>query len=289
MTISITPPFQTVKAVPVDAASANSNGHSATAKKEIQGFTASPVQPVPNTAAIPSNHGVPTALKTILYQPTSRRHNTFKSVSHRRSWTDSRDTFQNTARREFTLLSANHRWANHLVTLKYLTEFTAFEICAIWFALRALLKLRHVIAFAVAEITTRSHVLPDGSRRYFPINRIHYHILVDSDLSERQLRGVFNRSCLDAGLMKGEFEVQYEPIRNRREFEHKCKYILKFDTFAEQAILFQPGTGINKVCSIGRWFINPDGTRANKDKMWKSIVAGWYQNKAAADSTSTSK
>jgi hypothetical protein len=24
-------------------------------------------------------------------------------------------------------------------------------------------------------------------------------------------------------------------------------------------------TGINKVCSIGQWFINADGTRANKD------------------------
>jgi len=170
----------------------------------------------------------------------------------------------------------NPRQASLLVTLKYLKEFTAQEIRAMWSKVKALLIQQGIIAFSVAEITSRSHVLPDGSRRYFPINRVHYHCLVDSSLSERQIRGIFNHSCLESGLMKDEFEVQYESIPDRKTFEHKCKYILKFDNFNGQAILFRPGTGINKVCSVGRWFINADGSRANKDKMWKEIVAGWY-------------
>jgi hypothetical protein len=31
-------------------------------------------------------------------------------------------------------------------------------------------------------------------------------------------------------------------------------------------ILFQPGTGINKIGAIGHWFIKADGTRASKKK-----------------------
>jgi hypothetical protein len=145
-----------------------------------------------------------------------------------------------------------------------------------WSALKSLLKQQDIIAFVVVEFTTRTHVMPSGSCYNYPISRIHYHFLIDSVLSERQLRDIFNRSCLDAGLAKGEFGVQYESIPDRETFEHKAKYILKFDNFADQAILFEPFTGINKICSIGRWFINADGTRMNKDKMWESIVAGWY-------------
>jgi hypothetical protein len=142
--------------------------------------------------------------------------------------------------------------------------------------LKTLLKQQGIIAFVVVEITTRRHILPDGKHRDYPINRIHYHILVDSNLSERRLRGVFNHSCLDAGLAKKEFEVHYEAIPDFEKYERKCRYILKYKTFKKQAILFRPGTGINKIGTIGVWFINADGTRANKDKMWKSIVDGWY-------------
>jgi hypothetical protein len=160
--------------------------------------------------------------------------------------------------------------------MKYLREFTAREIQTRWERLKASLQKQSIIAFAVAEITTRRHILLDGSHWDYPINQIHYHCLVESDLSERQLRKIFNCACLDAGLMKGEFEVHYESIPDRKNFKHKCEYILKHGKFKDQAILFQPGTGINKICSIGRWFVNANGSRASKDKMWESIVASWY-------------
>jgi hypothetical protein len=271
------------KPVHIDELSSHSDGHDAPGKEEIQDFTLSFLQPtarlsesIQKVASIPSNQCELTVQKTKLYQPSPRRRNTFDSVTNRRSWTDSRETHQNAARREYHLLLTNPREANHFITLKYLREFSAQRIRTTWTILKDLLKQQGIVAFSIAEITTRPHVLSNGSRRYYPINRIHYHLLVDSDLSERQLRDIFNHSAVDAGLMKNEFEVQYESIPDRKTFERKCKYTLKFDNFSEQAILFQPGTGINKVASIGRWFINADGTRASKDKMWKSIVAGWY-------------
>jgi len=173
----------------------------------------------------------------------------------------------------------NPRQANHLITLKYLRVFSAQEIRVKWLLLKESLKQQGIIAFSVIEITTRRHILPDRRYRDYPINRVHYHFLVDSNLSERRLRSVFKHACLDAGLEKGEFGIMYEAIPDRGEFDHKCRYILKYDTFKDQAILFRPEKEIgklDKICSIGRWFIDADGRRPNKDEMWKSIVAGWY-------------
>jgi hypothetical protein len=294
---SLTQPEQKVKPVHTDGLRPNdvrpvsvyqqSVGHGVSVKEEIYDFNSpsdidSPSLPLP--VSIPSDESkqdASTAQKIeLLYQPSPRRYNTFNRVKGRRDWRDSRETHENASRREYHLLITNPRAANHLITLKYLREFTAQKICSTWSILKALLKQQGIVAYVVVEITARSHFLPDGSRRYFPINKIHYHFLVDSILSARQLRDIFNRSCLDVGLIKNEFEVQHEIIPDRRTFEHKCEYCLKFNKFKDQAILFRPGTGINKVASIGRWFVNADGTRASKDSMWKSLVAGWYPKTA---------
>jgi len=217
-----------------------------------------------------------------LYQSSPRRRNSYYTRTCRRSWTDSHETYQNAARREHALLLANPRQhVNHFVTLKYFREFTAEEIRATWLALKALLIQHGIVAYSVIEITTRPQKLPSGTWKHYPTNRVHYHCMVDSSLPERQLRNIFNSSCVDAGLSKEDFEVQYESMPDRKTFERKAKYVLKFDTYKNQSILFRPGTGINKTCSIGRWFINADGTKMNKDKVWESIVAGWFPNKEA--------
>ena len=223
-----------------------------------------------------NNHDALPRKYPVLYQSTPRRRNTYHRQKSRRDWSDSIETYQNAAKQQYYLLLENHRQANHLMTLKYLREFTAQEIRAIWSKLKALLKKQGIVAFSVVEFTTRSKVLTSGGFWDFPINTIHYHILVDSSLSERQLRDIFNSACIEVGLAKNEFEVHYASIPDRTTFEHKCKYILKYDNFKDYAILPQPKTGINKICSIGKWFVNADGTRANKDTMWKEIVAGWY-------------
>jgi len=223
---------------------------------------------------MPNSQG--TTKKPLLYQYPGKRCNTYYTVKHRRHWTSSHETYQSAARREYQLLLANRREANHLITVNYFREYSTQEICAKWKVLKASLQQQDIIAFVTVEITTRPQTLPDGSHKYYPVNRIHYHFLIDSVLSERQLRGIFKQACLDAGLVGNEFRILYESIPDRKSFEHKCKYILKFDNFSDQAILFEPGTGINKICAIGRWFLNADGTRASKEKMWKTIVAGWF-------------
>ena len=251
-----------------------SERHDASGKQEIQDFQ------IPSTPSYQHDDSTSTiedaSTVHVLYQLSPRRRNSYYTQSCRKSWVDSRETHQNAARREYQLLLNNPRQANHLITIKYLRVFSANEIRAKWSTLKALLHSHGIIAFVVIEITTRKRYLSDGMFKNYPINQIHYHLLIVSDLSVRSLRTIFNSSCLDAGLAKEEFMVMYESIPDREAFEHKCRYILKYDKFADQAILFQPGTGINKVCSIGRWFINPDGSRASKDKMWRSIVCGWY-------------
>ena len=271
----------------------HSDGYHASGKQEIQDISLPSLplpMPMPMLGTV-SNTGINHCTSTVqkveqLYQSTPRRSNSLNSVSHRRSWTDSRKTYDNAARREYELLLANHRQANHLISVNYFREFNTQEIRTRWLKLKDQLLEQDIIAFAVVEITTGIHVLPDGRHWHYPINRIHYHFLVYSDLSERQLRDIFNRACLDAGLVGNEFGIIYEALPDRAAFEHKSKYILKFGNFANQAILFRPRNEIgklDKICSIGRWFVNIDGTKANKDEVWKSIVAGWYPNKPAAE------
>ena len=188
-----------------------------------------------------------------LYQRSPRRRNSYHTQPYRRSWTDSRKTYQNAAKREYDLLLANHRQANHLITVKYFREFSTQKIRTTWLKLKASLQQQGIISFVVVEVTTRRHIFQDGRYRDYPVNQIHYHFLVDSDLSKRQLRKIFNRSCIDTGLLKEDFEVHYEAIPDRKTFEHKCRYILKYGNFSEQAILFRPRNEIgklDKICSI---------------------------------------
>ena len=189
------------------------------------------------------------------------------------------ETYQHAAKREYELLLANYRQANHLITVKYFRKFTNLQIIPLWSKLKTLLQQQGITAYVVIEITTRRHIFPDGGYRDYPIKKIHYHFLIDSELSEPQLRVIFNRACLDAGLAKDAFEVQYEVIPDRKTFKHKIEYVLKFGKFAKQAILFKRYTGINKIDMINAWFINADGTRVNKEKMWKELVGDWYSYK----------
>ena len=268
--------------------SQQSYGHDATGKQEIQDFTfssASSSQMLATTSVIDNDENTSAKIECLFQYPGKRR-NTYYTVKHRRNWTSSHETYQNAAKREYELLLANYRhYANYFVTLKYFKEFTAGEIRTTWSSLKELLIQRGIVAYSVVEITTRPQRLPNGVWRDYPTNRVHYHILVDTELPEPRLRRIFNRSCVEAGLSKEDFEVHVKSIPNRRAFVHKCKYVLKYANFKDQAILFQPNTGINKICSLGRWFINADGSKMNKDKTWGSIVAGWYQKKQRLNET----
>ena len=214
--------------------------------------------------------------RDILYQSSPRPYNSRPQYPHRRDWKDSLETYQNAARREYHLLLANHRQTRHCLTLRYDKEFTFEEINSRWSVLKDLLKQWGIIAFMVSEVTTHRYLTPDGNFKSYPINKMHRHFLVANDWSERRLCLTFNRACIDAGFTPKEFTILYERIRDRKHFEDKAKYILKYDQYAYMAVLFRWYTGIRKIEAIGSWFINPDGTRMNKDKAWKAIIVSWY-------------
>jgi hypothetical protein len=166
-------------------------------------------------------------------------------------------------------LLENHREANHEIVIGYRKEFFIKDILKQFSLIKERLEQEGIIAYHIVEITR-----DDFGK---PVNRIHYHFLVDSHYSKNRLKRIFKGACRYARLEIGkDCRVLHFPIPDRKTFKRKCKYILKYDTYSEQAILFRPKTGIDKIGAIGHWFINADGTRASKTKMWKSIVAGWY-------------
>ena len=245
---------------------------------------------VPNTTIMAKRKRIIYKIK-VLYQYPARRHNTYEEIPFRQDWTDSLETYQNAARRQYELLKENPRTAEnmispdnpvHLITLKYFHEYNNLEVIALWKKIRPILTAQGIIAYGVVEITTRRHYVSDKKYYDYPINQIHYHFLVANDLSESELRNIFNNACLEAGLKNKkpnrEFEVQYDAITNRKEFLRKCMYILKYDRYKHEAILFQRHTGINKIFAINGWFNKTDdsGKRIDKKTMWKDIVAGWY-------------
>jgi len=207
----------------------------------------------------------------LLYQSTPRCYSTYRLC---KSWTDSRESCQRAARRQYHLLINNHRQANYEIVVGYRKEFFVQELLEQFALIKEWLQKHKIIAFHVVEITEDDFG--------YPLNHIHYHFLIDWHYSKRRLHNIFKDACCHAGLQPTEHRVlRPKLIPDRKTFEHKVKYILKYDKFADQAILFQPGTGIAKIGAIGRWFINPDGTKANKKAMWKNIVAGWYPNNSA--------
>lgn len=207
----------------------------------------------------------------ILYQSLSRNDNTFTSEPSRRSWTDSRATYQNAAKKQYELLLSNHRRANFCVGINYFKEFFIKDILDKFKLIKEHLRKRKVIAFSVVEITK------DKWKK--PANRIHYHFLVHGDYSIRRLQAIFNGACQHAGL-KPETDCRVSKPRiipDEKTFKSCVKYILKYgDKYKDDVILFRPKTGINKIDRIGPWFIDSNDDTVRKDDLWKSLVDTWY-------------
>lgn len=210
-----------------------------------------------------------------LFQLSPREENTFMLQPHRRCWRDSLETYHNNAKYEYHLLMHNSRQANHLVTVKYMKQFFISKIRELWLSLKKFLRQHGIIAYTVVEGTT------NGSFGK-PVNRIHYHFLVDSGKSELELRQLFKDACVDIGLIPGdEFQVHYAAIPNRKEFNRLAKYVLKYDQYAKDALLFKFYVKINKIDTIGNWYIYADGTKwGRKDDEWKKLIDSWYPNRS---------
>ena len=195
----------------------------------------------------------------ILFRHPPRQRNTYYTIEHRRSWTNSRETYENAARREYELLLSNYRQANHEIVIGYWREFFIQDLLGQFSMIKDYLKQIGIIAYHVAEISD------NGFGK--PVNQIHYHFLIDYYYSKSRLIKTFKDACRYAGLQIGkDCIVKYASIPDRETFKRKAKYILKYDTFKEQAILFRTKTGIDKTGMINDYFINADGTKASKKK-----------------------
>jgi len=173
---------------------------------------------------------------------------------------DYRTAYQNVAGQQYHLLMANYREGNHEIVIGNLKDFSIHELLDQFALIKEYLKREGIIAYHVVEITRDKF----GK----PVNRIHRHFLVDYHFSKHRLIGIFKEACQYAGLEVGygkDCMVKYKPIPNSETFERKCRYILKYQT-KKLPILFQSGTGINKIGAIGHWFIHADGSRASKKK-----------------------
>lgn len=204
----------------------------------------------------------------ILYQRFPRDES-LPNWKKRRSWTHSRESYQKNAKREYELLLANHRQANHKIVIGFLKEYFIWEILAKYKIIKEWLRKQKIVAYIFIEITE------DGYGN--PANRIHCNFLVDSRLSESRLRMIFKEACTQAGFRLNEdCRVLYSSINSRDEFIHEAKYGLKFDRFADQAILFRPKTGINKVDRLGNWFIDANGEKISKHDLWETCLDKWF-------------
>jgi hypothetical protein len=193
----------------------------------------------------------------ILYQSNPHPDRYF-NVEWHQSWTYSRLTYQNAARREYHLLLANYREANHILTIGYRHDYFIQELIDQFSLIKEYLQAEGIVAYHVAEITRDNF----GN----PVNQIHYHFLVEYYSFKHRLIRIFKNACRYAGLEIGkDCRVLYEPIPDSVVYERKCRYVLKYKTYKKRAILFRPKTRIKKIGMINKFFINADDTKANKE------------------------
>lgn len=196
----------------------------------------------------------------LLFQKNPPENKTHEKIVF--SWTNSLESYQFSAWKEVCLLLSNTRRANHEIVLGYQIELSPFLIMFVWSELRKILSKRGIVAYVVIEITRNKY-------RNRPINRVHYHFLIDSSLKKEELEGIFRTACKRVGFNEKEVTIKYDSIDDEKTFRRRVFYILKYNR-PWRVILFQPkkrlGTQINKIYQFGGWFESEGG----KTKMWKN-------------------
>ena len=244
----------------------------------------------------------------ILYQSNPKEYSP-DMYKEAKSYTLSLESYQKAAWKEYSRVIDNPRRTEHEIVINYRNEFSIQEIKDQFKLMRKYLQEQGIIAFSVAEISRNKY-------KTGPVNHLHRHFLVDSDsldLSEKLLRDIFKGACRYAGLQPDEpnildspdapkknCEVKYQKIDNNdskgntytpeESFQRRVRYILKYNSYNRTPILFQSKSayphlkkGIDKIASIGNWFINPDGTKANKTKMWEKRCIRKHPESAAKE------
>lgn len=154
----------------------------------------------------------------------------------------------------------NKRRAKHWITLHFLFDTNVNEIKCYWKKIKSYLKRASIVAYRSIEITR------DENKK--PTNRVHFHFLVDSPLSENELKSTFRDCCLCSELNNSSFRIDYRKIFN---FLGIACYVTKLNR-PEKAILFEKHTGIRKFETIGNWYVDEAGDPISRKQAWQNII-----------------
>lgn len=188
-----------------------------------------------------------------------------------RSKTNSLESYNNAAKQEVCLLMKNNRRPKHSIVLHLLMNLGVNGIRKRWKKIKAYLRKVGIIAYCVIEITRDKN----GN----PTDRVHYHILVDSPLSEKELRSLFRDCCLCSGLEENDFRIDYKAVH---KFLGLVCYITKLNR-PEKVILFVKNTGIRKFETIGNWYLDESGNPITRKAAWEKIREEQSKLKAGQD------
>ena len=185
-----------------------------------------------------------------------------KNTYHQpRGWTDSVAGYINEAKREARrlndnrkLANANYRW---LITINVEVEQTPSEIKASWSGATRRLRRSGLVAHWTIEPTLS--------------NKVHYHLLVLGEHTEKELRGMVKKAMVG---IKHHCNVRPIPQDDGSQFDFCC-YVVKAkrprgnckDINSKKRLLFTRGLRITKIGKIGDFWTQP------KHQIWQAHVA----------------
>ncbi len=193
-----------------------------------------------------------------LFQENPRRA-AYPFANRPKSATASIESHNNLAWQEIVLSRNNKREPRHSIVVHFLKNLEVEQLCQKWKKLKCYLQKVGIVALKVAEITR------DALKR--PRDRIHLHLAIDGDWTEKELRSIFKDCCLASGLEEKDFRIDYRAIYN---FTGWVRYVMKYKQ-PDKIILFVPKTGIKKIEAVGPWYLDEEGRKIFRKEAWEKV------------------
>ena len=191
--------------------------------------------------------------KRRLFQAEPERFSSSHGRHRPKGWTESVQSYMVEAKRELACLMANQRLLGRpytwLVTLNITEVMEPDEVNRLWAVVARRLRRAGVVAHRVAEVNSD--------------DKVHFHLLLSSEHTKTELRGIVDKAAADLPLRKHLEQVKSSYGRAAYILKAQVegvsadgKRVLK-DKYRDKRTLFQPHTGIHKVGVVGKFFIKP--------------------------------
>ena len=208
-----------------------------------------------------------------LYQENPLFNNNNKTYSSTGSFTASRIAFRNTTYVECLMHERNPRIPNHEITLHYLKVFDVKTIKANWRKIKKGLDRTKLQYIATIELTRGWNWLANGC--------VHYQFIFDTFLSRKELKATMRDICLNSGIDKQDFNLDF-PNKGITDWcMRKIAYFTKNSRW-KTVYLFEKGLRIQKFYNSKDWFLDENSEPTTKTKIRDQIKAEYKQMKAAA-------